>query len=68
MQPDAFFLRTASRISGESDFFSLAFKALTDYGPLRWQKRLYNQMRAGNLPVTCDLPTGLYKAQLVLSG
>jgi CRISPR-associated endonuclease/helicase Cas3 len=65
MQPDAFFLRTASRISGESDFFSLAFKALTDYGPLRWQKRLYNQMRAGNLPVTCDLPTGLGKTSVI---
>ena len=45
----------------ESDFFSLAFSALTDNEPLCWQKRLYDQMQAGNLPVACDLPTGLGK-------
>jgi CRISPR-associated endonuclease/helicase Cas3 len=65
MQPDAFFHRTTSRTIVEPDFFSLAFKALTDNDPLRWQKRLYNQMRAGNLPVICDLPTGLGKTSVI---
>lgn len=49
----------------ESDFFSLAFQALTDNKPLRWQKRLYSQIQAGNLPVACDLPTGLGKTSVI---
>jgi len=49
----------------EGDFFSSAFNALTDNAPLRWQKRLYDQMRAGHLPVTCDLPTGLGKTSVI---
>lgn len=49
----------------ESDFFSLVFKALTGNEPLRWQERLYKQMQAGNLPVTCDLPTGLGKTSVI---
>lgn len=65
MQSEAFFLSTGSSTIMETDFFSLAFKALTDNAPLRWQKRLYNQMQAGKLPVTCDLPTGLGKTSVI---
>jgi CRISPR-associated endonuclease/helicase Cas3 len=49
----------------ESDFFSKAFRALTGNELLRWQKRLYAQMQAGNLPIVCDLPTGLGKTSVI---
>lgn len=45
--------------------FSLAFKALTDYGPLRWQIRLYDRLLAGEIPLACDLPTGLGKTSVI---
>ena len=46
-------------------YFQKIFKALTDYSPLRWQQRLYNQMCSGNLPGVCDLPTGLGKTSVI---
>jgi CRISPR-associated endonuclease/helicase Cas3 len=49
----------------EPEFFSVVFRALTDNEPLRWQKRLYAQMQAGNLPTVCDLPTGLGKTSVI---
>src|SRR5262245_25159424 len=49
----------------ESNFFASSFKALTGNEPLRWQERLYKRMQAGNLPVTCDLPTGLGKTSVI---
>lgn len=49
----------------DSDFFASAYRALMDNGPLRWQQRLYDRMRSGNLPVSCDLPTGLGKTSVI---
>lgn len=45
--------------------FETVFKALTSYKPLRWQKRLYDQIRSGKLPDVCDLPTGLGKTSVI---
>lgn len=49
----------------ELDFFCHAFSALTDLTPLRWQKRLYQQMLKGDVPSVCDLPTGLGKTMVI---
>jgi CRISPR-associated endonuclease/helicase Cas3 len=45
--------------------FSSAFRALTDYEPLRWQRRLYDRLRSGEPPLVCDLPTGLGKTSVI---
>jgi CRISPR-associated endonuclease/helicase Cas3 len=46
--------------------FSLAFKALTGFGPLRWQARLYEKwFSVGQVPAVCDLPTGLGKTSVI---
>ena len=45
--------------------FSSTFKALMDYGPLRWQTRLYNRLRTGDTPSACNLPTGLGKTSVI---
>lgn len=42
-----------------------AFQALTDYAPLRWQRRLFEQLRSGQIPRVCDLPTGLGKTSVI---
>ena len=49
----------------ESDFFSRAFHALTGNEHFFWQRRLYQRMLNGDLPVTCDLPTGLGKTSVI---
>ncbi|MGH9969291.1 MAG: type I-G CRISPR-associated helicase/endonuclease Cas3g [Pyrinomonadaceae bacterium] len=45
--------------------FSSAFKALTGFDPLRWQIRFYERLRVGQVPRTCDLPTGLGKTSVI---
>lgn len=46
--------------------FDTAFPALTDYSPLRWQRRLFDRLRSGyEIPRVCDLPTGLGKTSVI---
>ncbi len=45
--------------------FSFTFEALTGYGPLRWQTRLYESLLAGNILSKCALPTGLGKTSVI---
>jgi CRISPR-associated endonuclease/helicase Cas3 len=45
--------------------FRKYFEALTGYEPLRWQSRLFEQMRTGDIPPVCDLPTGLGKSSVI---
>lgn len=41
------------------------FKALTDFSPFSWQRRLYNNMVKGDIPAVCDIPTGLGKTSVI---
>lgn len=45
--------------------FESAFEALTDFTPLRWQRRLFNRLHAGKIPQICDIPTGLGKTSVI---
>ena len=45
--------------------FDAAFQALTDYPPLRWQRRLFDGLQSGLIPRVCDLPTGLGKTSVI---
>lgn len=45
--------------------FANAFEALTGNPPLRWQSRLFKRMLAGDIPTTCDIPTGLGKTSVI---
>ncbi len=45
--------------------FVPAFRALTDHEPLPWQRRLFRQLRQGNLPAAVDIPTGLGKTAVM---
>ncbi len=46
--------------------FDKAFRALTDYNPLSWQRRLFERLYSGNdIPQVCDLPTGLGKTSVI---
>jgi len=45
--------------------FGAAFRALTDYDPLRWQCRLFERMQSGEIPRVCDLPTGLGETSVI---
>ena len=46
--------------------FADAFKALTGYEPLGWQKRLYDEwFSRGRVPSVCTLPTGLGKTSVI---
>jgi CRISPR-associated endonuclease/helicase Cas3 len=46
--------------------FAEAYSALTGHpAPLAWQRRLYEQLRAGELPEALDLPTGLGKTSVM---
>ncbi|MFN3974976.1 MAG: type I-U CRISPR-associated helicase/endonuclease Cas3 [Dehalococcoidia bacterium] len=47
------------------DLFDQAFLALTSYSPFRWQRRLFEQLYAGNIPHFCNLPTGLGKTSVI---
>lgn len=44
--------------------FDVAFRALTDYGPMKWQGRLYKRLKS-QIPRACDLPTGLGKTSII---
>jgi CRISPR-associated endonuclease/helicase Cas3 len=41
------------------------YQALTGYPPFRWQRRLWAEMVAGNLPDAVDIPTGLGKTAVI---
>lgn len=45
--------------------FSSEFQELTDHQPLPWQSRLYDRLLAGDIPSTCDIPTGLGKTMVI---
>jgi CRISPR-associated endonuclease/helicase Cas3 len=45
--------------------FERCFKALTAHAPMKWQKRLFDQIRAGDVPSVIDLPTGLGKTMII---
>jgi CRISPR-associated endonuclease/helicase Cas3 len=41
--------------------FSQDFLSLTGFPPFAWQRRLFEALRAGQIPASLDLPTGLGK-------
>ena len=45
--------------------FPACFSALTGHRPLRWQTRLFERLRHGDIPRACDLPTGLGKTSII---
>ena len=48
-----------------SDTFENSFKALTEYEPHPWQRRLYDEFIKGNYPPVLDIPTGLGKTSIM---
>jgi CRISPR-associated endonuclease/helicase Cas3 len=44
--------------------FRVAFEALTGHLPFPWQEKLYAKLLTGELPVHCDVPTGLGKTSV----
>ncbi len=45
--------------------FDISFAALTGNGPFPWQRALYERMLAGDIPPSCDIPTGLGKTAVI---
>jgi len=45
--------------------FDYAFEKLTGHPPFPWQRRLYDSFENGNIPPSCNLPTGLGKTSVV---
>ncbi len=45
--------------------FLKAFYALTDHKPFPWQVCLYDKFLAGEIPLACDIPTGLGKTNVI---
>ena len=45
--------------------FEEMFERLTDYEPMRWQCRLYQQWLAGDIKPAIDLPTGMGKTSVM---
>lgn len=45
--------------------FEAAFRALTDYSPMRWQVRLFTRLMKSIPTEGCDLPTGLGKTSVI---
>jgi len=45
--------------------FDDAFENLTGHPPFPWQRRLYDSFENGNIPPSCNLPTGLGKTSVV---
>ena len=45
--------------------FDQAFEALTGHAPFPWQRRLFDRLRAGDLPPAVDIPTGLGKTAVM---
>lgn len=46
-------------------FFEGAFQVLTGRRPFRWQQRMFADFARGDLPDTCDIPTGLGKTSVM---
>jgi CRISPR-associated endonuclease/helicase Cas3 len=42
-----------------------AFKALTDHSPFPWQVELFKKFARGEIPPSCNLPTGLGKTNVI---
>ncbi len=55
----------ADQIISDEANFSDGFEALTGFGPLRWQARLYRRMVEGDWPDALDIPTELGKTSAV---
>ena len=45
--------------------FDVAFRALTGHAPFPWQEAMYELIVSGNVPSSCDLPTGLGKTSVI---
>lgn len=45
--------------------FPKCFETLTGNPPFAWQKRLYERFLAGEIPSSCDIPTGLGKTSVI---
>jgi CRISPR-associated endonuclease/helicase Cas3 len=45
--------------------FEEMFTQITGHKPFPWQKRLYEQFCRGDMPATCDIPTGLGKTSVI---
>ncbi len=45
--------------------FHAAFKALTGNDPFPWQTKLYEKFQSGEIPRSCNLPTGVGKTSVV---
>ena len=45
--------------------FNTAFKELTENQPFPWQSALYERFIAGEIPPSCNIPTGLGKTSVV---
>ena len=49
----------------DASCFDATFRALTGNDPFPWQRGLYERMIQGNVPSSCDIPTGLGKTAVV---
>lgn len=45
--------------------FDEDFRALTGKSPFPWQRALFHRLHAGEIPVACDIPTGLGKTSVI---
>ena len=45
--------------------FDDAFKELTGYRPFPWQKELFKKFAQGEIPSSCNLPTGMGKTNVI---
>jgi len=45
--------------------FEEMFEIITGHKPFPWQKRLYEQFCRGDIPASCDIPTGLGKTSVI---
>ena len=45
--------------------FATTFKALTGNEPFPWQEALYVRFIAGDIPASCNLPTGMGKTSVI---
>jgi CRISPR-associated endonuclease/helicase Cas3 len=51
--------------AGETPAYSDLFEALTGHTPMRWQCRLFDEVKSGRVRPSCDLPTGLGKTSVI---
>lgn len=45
--------------------FAATFEALTGHRPFPWQEALYDRFKRGEIPKSCNLPTGLGKTSVI---